>query len=458
MKRPRWGWIALLFAAVALAFVSATAFTQNKTRAIDYAADQIATNASPSIEVLSAARGEARHLYALLRERLGPSGTDDKSAEAIAASQKRLDAQLEDYFSQPTFPGEIELWGNIREGRARLGTDVVTLERFIQQRDFDGAKKFVDGHVGEDQTELSDALNAAIELNARHSAELALQIRNERQTSTRLAIILTVGCVVLTLLATWILVRSIRSYSQLVDTHQRLDRERAAELEQFSGRIAHDILSPIGTVAMTLELVARSGDQEQQKRALERGRAAIARVKRLVEGLLGFARAGARAEAGAHASLGTVVADVVDENRAAAEEAAIELRAEVTEGEVACSAGVLTSLISNLVRNALKYVGEAAGKFVVVRSCERSGRMRIEVVDNGPGLPVEIANHVFEPFVRGTKTPGQSIGLGLATVRKLAESHGGRVGFRATDDAGGGCTFWFEVPLYRKAAEAVPVV
>lgn len=111
---------------------------------------------------------------------------------------------------------------------------------------------------------------------------------------------------------------------------------------------------------------------------------------------------------------------------------------------VACSPGVLMSMIPNLVENAIKYIGCGPVKEVRVRARTQGLMTRVEVADTGPGVPQGLASKVFDPYVRapGLKQPG--IGLGLATVRRLAESHGGSVG--VTKNGATGSVFWFELP------------
>jgi signal transduction histidine kinase len=111
---------------------------------------------------------------------------------------------------------------------------------------------------------------------------------------------------------------------------------------------------------------------------------------------------------------------------------------------VACPTGVLTSLVSNLVHNAIKYMGEARERRIAVRTL-RVGRLaRVEVEDTGPGLPPGSEERVFAPYTRADRSGQAGLGLGLATVKRLAEGYGGRVGVRSSSD---GCVFWFEVPI-----------
>jgi signal transduction histidine kinase len=118
---------------------------------------------------------------------------------------------------------------------------------------------------------------------------------------------------------------------------------------------------------------------------------------------------------------------------------------------IACSAGVLTSLVSNLVGNAIKYMGDAPLRRVVVHARDVGSRVRIEVDDTGPGVPLELRDRIFEPYVRATESSVPGLGLGLATVRRLVDAHGGRLGMSS---GATGSSFWFELPREAPQEEA----
>jgi len=114
--------------------------------------------------------------------------------------------------------------------------------------------------------------------------------------------------------------------------------------------------------------------------------------------------------------------------------------------QVACPPGALSSVLANLMGNAAKYVveGSQAPRRIDVRIDERSTAAHVEIEDNGPGVPAEAQELIFEPFqrVRGSRQPG--FGIGLATVKKIIEAYHGRVGLRSRP--GQGSVFWFELP------------
>lgn len=122
---------------------------------------------------------------------------------------------------------------------------------------------------------------------------------------------------------------------------------------------------------------------------------------------------------------------------------------------MACSGGVLTSLVLNLVRNAIRHMGSSPSRRVDVRAIQVGDRWRFEVQDTGPGIRVEDQARIFEPHVQiGERSGG--IGLGLATVDRLVRSHGGVVGVQSRP--GSGATFWFELPRPVAARQGYPVV
>jgi signal transduction histidine kinase len=108
----------------------------------------------------------------------------------------------------------------------------------------------------------------------------------------------------------------------------------------------------------------------------------------------------------------------------------------------------LTQVLRNLVRNAVSHTSPGGRVAVVARA--RAGRLEIAVSDDGPGIPAEHLERVFERFHRvdesRTRDRGGT-GLGLAIARAIVEAHGGRI--RAESPPGGGTTVRIELPGYR---------
>jgi len=287
-----------------------------------------------------------------------------------------------------------------------------------------------------------------VERNAQAANHLAGRIDRLGRRSILRAAALDGLSVLLTILAAFLVTRFMRRYTRLME-------QRADELELFAGRVAHDVLSPLGAASLALSYLTEKGgiQDPRARRMLALGQRGIERTRLIADDLLEFASAGAQPDPTARAEVRAVIAAVVDEARQMAEERQVALAiGPVDAGSVCCTVGILSSLVSNLVRNGVKYVGAGPGKTVCVRA-RRQGSfkagspapfMRIEVEDNGPGLPARMEAAVFEPYVRGPDNHQPGIGLGLATVKRVVEAHGGRVDVRSIPHAG--CRFGLELP------------
>jgi signal transduction histidine kinase len=239
----------------------------------------------------------------------------------------------------------------------------------------------------------------------------------------------------------------VRRHQRVVERLRHIEQARVSELEQFAGRVAHDVLSPLGPVSPGLQVLSRKldGDSAAQ-RAVGAIRRSLDRVSMIVDELLRFARSGAQPAPGERADIARVLESVRDELALDAEQSGVTLRFEpAPQVEVACAEGAMLVVIHNLVRNAIKYIGDGPRRLVVTRAVVAAQSVRLSVQDSGPGLPPGMEQAVFAPYVRapGTHVPG--IGLGLATVKRIVESRRGRVG--VWSEPRKGATFWVDLPL-----------
>jgi signal transduction histidine kinase len=413
-----------VFAVIVASIAFATLFTQWQLSAIRARSSEIADRVAPNIARLGKARGEMRQVQLVLHE-YGDAQSTRANVEAV---RHELDGALAAY---PSLPSQIS--------SAKVALDDA-IERELASP---SPEQTTDVSATADR--LSTAITHEIEADASRSHLLAIEIERVYAHAKLVAYALAVAVAAITALGASALRRTMRVHADLVARHRELLEARASELEEFAGRAAHDILSPLSVVGMSLKLAAISADDDRVA-ILNRGSNAIHRIDQLIDGLLSFAVAGAQPEEGAHADVAATIADVASELRATACDAGCDLDVDIdVASPIACHAGVLTSIVSNLVRNAIKYTAGCATRRIDVRAREVRGAIRIDVSDTGPGLPDEIASRVFEPYVRGkNSTLKKSIGLGLATVKRLVTAHGGTVSVDSR--RGEGCTFYVELP------------
>jgi len=110
---------------------------------------------------------------------------------------------------------------------------------------------------------------------------------------------------------------------------------------------------------------------------------------------------------------------------------------------VECLEGQLSQVFMNLVVNAADAAGDGGNVTLRTERCSQ-GRIAVEVLDDGPGIPPEVRSRIFEPFFT-TKEVGKGTGLGLAISFGVVSRHSGTL--QATDRPGGGTCFRVEIPI-----------
>jgi signal transduction histidine kinase len=249
-------------------------------------------------------------------------------------------------------------------------------------------------------------------------------------------------------------VRAARHYTRLTEERNWLNERRAEELELFAARVAHDLKNPLGAAALRVMMMQERFPDERLREQTDRLRSSLERMNAIIEGLLDFARAGGITRSDARTDLGALMQDMFVDFSLDAKRAGAELEVDAFPPvEVACPPGQLSSVLGNLLRNAIKYIGEGRERRIAVHVRTPGERVRVEVEDTGPGIPAGREESIFEPFVRLNSGNQPGIGLGLATVKRIVEAYGGSVGVRSR--AGHGSRFWFELPAApRPAADA----
>jgi signal transduction histidine kinase len=220
----------------------------------------------------------------------------------------------------------------------------------------------------------------------------------------------------------------------------RAESEAAlARQREFVADASHELRTPLTSILANLELLADVLDGEQGEAARSALRSSQ-RMRRLVADLLLLARADAKREAPHQPTdLAQVVVEAAAELGPVADGHELDVSAEAAF--VAGSPDELHRLALNLMENAIKHTPPGTHVHAAVE--QSNGHVVLTVTDDGPGIPDELRERIFERFTRGTGDSGGSFGLGLSIVRAVAESHEGTVALAPGE---GGARFVVTLP------------
>ena len=203
--------------------------------------------------------------------------------------------------------------------------------------------------------------------------------------------------------------------------------------------VSHQLRTPLAALRLRLDVLSQDADQATAAE-LAAAQGEIARLSRLVDGLLAIARAENVVGTPVEVAVDTVIGDRAAAWRPVAEERGVELTTS-SPGPVRASLGDghLEQILDNLLANALDAV--PSGGYVKVSAAVTGEGARITVADDGPGMSRARQEAAFRRFT-STSPPGA--GLGLAIVHRLVTSNGGSA--TLSDTPGGGLTVTVDLP------------
>ncbi|MDA1273444.1 MAG: HAMP domain-containing sensor histidine kinase [Verrucomicrobia bacterium] len=220
--------------------------------------------------------------------------------------------------------------------------------------------------------------------------------------------------------------------------------------KRFLGDIAHELCSPIARIQMALGILEHRADPKQ-KGYVEDVREDVQQMSQLVSELLSFSKASLEPAA---ITLRIVrVRPIVEQAIQRESLEPSDVSVDVDENLcIQADADLLLRALGNLIRNAIRYAGEAGP--ITVSAIESSGTAAITVADSGPGVPAESLDQLFDPFYRPELSRNRNfggVGLGLSIVKTCIESCHGTVSCQNRKPVG------FEVSVRLPLANAVPV-
>ena len=201
----------------------------------------------------------------------------------------------------------------------------------------------------------------------------------------------------------------------LSDMHTRIGQHAEGRTTMLAA-IAHDLGTPLSRLAFHIEGLPEI--------ARARAAADLDEMRAMIGAAIGYARDELMDRATLRVDLGSLLDSLVEDTRAAGDDVTIIPGPRVV---VTGDPAALRRLFANVIGNAVRYGDRARVEWHAL-----DGAVAVTVDDDGPGLDLETADSLFEPFVRGDPSRNRETGgtgLGLAIVRAIVSRHGGQVAF-----------------------------
>jgi PAS domain S-box-containing protein len=221
-------------------------------------------------------------------------------------------------------------------------------------------------------------------------------------------------------------------------------RDANTEMEEFTAVASHDLKSPLRGVSDLVEWISEElGDDASASVAnnLDRIRTRVLRLELLIDQLLDYARVGRTAGSHREIHMDDLVKDALS---LVSMPESFTVNVDIDVPPFVGSSTPLETVIRNLLSNAVKHHDRPDGVIAVHARALRQ-TCRIEIVDDGPGIPVAARERIFRLFQTASTRQGENTGVGLAVCRRLCDAQGASIEVDA--HAGRGSTFVVEWPL-----------
>ncbi len=228
------------------------------------------------------------------------------------------------------------------------------------------------------------------------------------------------------------------------DANNQLLRQMNQELEQFAYTVSHDLKAPLNNITGLATILQRVLDLSGNPKAQETLEMMLGQVKKmdhLITDILIYSRTGAGSIAKKSVKVAEVIRGVLDSLPVPA---GFTVHVPEELPELDTEEIYLQQIFSNLIGNALKYHDKAEGN-ITISVASADGAYTFCVADDGPGIPPDRQERIFERFyTTGNTDSGESTGLGLSIVKKIVSGKGGTVW---VESGGRGTTFCLTWPV-----------
>ena len=232
--------------------------------------------------------------------------------------------------------------------------------------------------------------------------------------------------------------------AQVAERTAELERSNA-ELDQFAYVASHDLRAPLRAIKHLTDWLEDDAGEALPAKArghIPKMRQRLARMERLLDDLLTYARAGRQHHPPEEVDCGALVRSVVE---LLGPPAGFTVMLDAELPSLLTERVPLETVFRNLLNNAIKHHHAPHAGRVQVTAARQDGRVEFAVTDDGPGIAPQYHARIFEIFQSlRPRDQVEGSGMGLAVVKKIVENRGGTIGVRSA--VGAGATFWFTWP------------
>ncbi|MGA8529614.1 MAG: ATP-binding protein, partial [Acidobacteriaceae bacterium] len=218
------------------------------------------------------------------------------------------------------------------------------------------------------------------------------------------------------------------------------------ELEAFSYTVAHDLRGPLDAVqgmVYILETLEREKREGERGEILEQLQLATRNMALLIDDLLNLSRASTTTVKREPVRLTELAWQIAGDLKRSDTGRAVEFRIEQVP-EIEADGGLMRVVLDNLIRNAWKYTSRHEHASIEFGAVRKRGETIFYVRDDGAGFDPRLNDQLFQPFHRlHSRSEFPGTGIGLTTVQRILERHGGRIWAEGAVEKG--ATFWFTV-------------
>ncbi len=204
--------------------------------------------------------------------------------------------------------------------------------------------------------------------------------------------------------------------------------------------IIHDFKSPFTGIQLSSEMIEEMHDDEETKEWCDLIQVQVRRMLNMAEELLEFAR-GTSVLHKKEIHIDEIIKQFKKLNNIYLRSKNVDFVTDLADVVVNADENKIQRVFQNLIGNAIEAFDDGGGRIEVVAK-NKDKWIEIKIADNGPGIPEDIQENLFDPFITQGKRSGT--GLGTAIAKSIVEAHGGQITFKSNKEEG--TTFWIYLP------------